>query len=176
MPWICLLLVRGRNWNAIFKLATMTLTTSNSTTTPTLFGLPLPSLNFGNNIVDVSSLTTLIGSTVGESLVLGNRGAAGIAWASTSSFGLLWIIRGCINGASPGWLREVTGVRSGVSDSSLGMELNRYSMRSQAIRKNLGPAIAIIADNVVEVSDQHPDKDRDINILPARRREKRRVK
>lgn len=119
--------------------------------TSTFFGLPLPSLNFGNNIIDVSSLTTLIGSTVGESLVLGTRGPAGLAWSSTSSFGLLWIIRGCINGASPGWLREVIGIRSGVSDSCLGMELNWYSIRSGAVRKSLSQAIGIVCDNHIEV-------------------------
>lgn len=131
---------------------------SSNNSTSTFFGLPLPSLNFGNNIIDVSSLTTLIGSTVGESLVLGTRGPAGLAWSSTSSFGLLWIIRGCINGASPGWLREVIGIRSSVSDSCLGMELNWYSIRSGAIRKSLSQAIGIVCDNYIEDENEKPGK------------------
>ncbi|GJJ14360.1 hypothetical protein Clacol_008624 [Clathrus columnatus] len=121
--------------------------TNSTSSNSTLFGLPLPSLNFGNNIIDVSSLTTLIGSTVGESLILGDRGAAGIAWASTSSFGTLWIIAACVNGASPGWLKEMIGIRTAVSDASLGMTLRCNSTHSQTVRKKMPQAIAIICDN-----------------------------
>ncbi|GJJ14367.1 hypothetical protein Clacol_008631 [Clathrus columnatus] len=123
------------------------LLTNSTSPSSTFFGLPIPSLNFGNNIIDVSSLTTLIGSTTGEILILGNRGPAGIAWASTSSFGILWMIRACVNGASPGWLREMIGIRSTISDSVLGMSLDWDSTHALKVRKKMPQAIAIVCEN-----------------------------
>jgi hypothetical protein len=89
----------------------------------------LISFSFGGTFVDITALTTLIGSSAAESLVLGNHGAAGIAWATMSAFGLVWVIRACIGAASPGWLRETMGIRTPDSDLAIGMELSSTSFR-----------------------------------------------
>ncbi|KAF8227144.1 hypothetical protein L208DRAFT_1405881 [Tricholoma matsutake] len=59
------------------------------------------SFSFGSSFIDFTALTTLIGSAAAESLVLGNHGAAGVAWATMSAFGLAWVIRACISTAIP---------------------------------------------------------------------------
>jgi hypothetical protein len=68
------------------------------------------SIAFGNVFVDIAVLTTVIGSSAAESLVLGDRGFGGLAWAAISAFGALFVIKACIAGACPSWLRETLGV------------------------------------------------------------------
>jgi hypothetical protein len=94
----------------------------------------------GSSLIDFTALTTLIGSSAAESLILGNHGAAGMAWATMSAFGLAWVIRACISAASPGWLRETMGIRTPVSDKAIGMELfsNSFSRGVAKIRRNHG--------------------------------------
>jgi hypothetical protein len=97
-----------------------------------------------------TALTTLIGSAAAESLILGNHGAAGVAWATMSAFGLLWVVRACIAAVCPGWLRETIGVRTSDSDLALGMELaSRSNSRGAAIiRKKyvLNGLLGIVVD------------------------------
>jgi hypothetical protein len=69
-------------------------------------------------------LTTLVGPAAAETLVLGNHGAAGLAWATMSAFGTGRVISACLSGACVPWLREIMGLRSQLSDSSFGMELS----------------------------------------------------
>ncbi|KIK06053.1 hypothetical protein K443DRAFT_3365 [Laccaria amethystina LaAM-08-1] len=85
--------------------------------------LPFPIPNFGNAFVEISALTTLIGSSVAESLILGNQGGAGVAWAAMSAFGLMDIVKTCVGAASPGWLRTVIGARSENTDAAVGLEV-----------------------------------------------------
>ena len=100
----------------------MTAEPTNSTTPPFSFNLQVP--DFGNGFVELAMLTTLIGPAAAETLVLWNHGAAGLAWATMSAFGTGRVIRACLSGACAPWLREITGLRSKLIDSSLGMELS----------------------------------------------------
>ncbi|KAJ7478683.1 hypothetical protein B0H11DRAFT_2234146 [Mycena galericulata] len=116
--------------------------TSDSDTSQSAGGL-FASFNFSNNLVEVGALTALVGSSVAESLVLGNRGAAGIAWAPTSSFGTISIIKACFCGASSGWLRETLGIRTASSDLAVGLELPHDSKRAAKVGRNIGDPLAI---------------------------------
>ena len=51
------------------------------------------SLNLGGGLIEIAAWTALIGSTREESLVLGNKGAAGLVWGTMSVFGALSVIR-----------------------------------------------------------------------------------
>ena len=96
---------------------------TNSTTPPFSLNLNLQVPNFGNGFVELAMLTTLIGPAAAETLVLGNHGAAGLAWATMSAFGTGRVISACLSGACAPWLREIMGLRSKLTDSSLGMAL-----------------------------------------------------
>ena len=98
---------------------------STNTAQPTsTFSVNLQVPNFGNGFVELAILTTLVGPAAAEALVLGNHGAAGLAWASMSAFGIGRVISACLSGACAPWLREIMGLRSKLIDSSLGMELS----------------------------------------------------
>lgn len=109
------------------------------------------SFNIGSGLLEISALTTLIGSATGEALILGNRGAAGLAWASLSAFGSLSIVKGCVSGASSGWIREILLVRSKWSDMAVGMELD-LSWNSRLTRRSDEEAVGIICHSVIAVS------------------------
>jgi hypothetical protein len=111
----------------------------------------MPSLNIGNGIVEIAALTAMIGSVTAASLILGNKGAAGLPWAAISLFGVISVIKNCIAGATPGWLRETLGVRTSHVDSAIGLSLNlesKYNDREDLARKDLGDAIAITCHQV----------------------------
>ncbi|KAJ7648096.1 hypothetical protein FB45DRAFT_895237 [Roridomyces roridus] len=114
----------------------------------------LGSFNFSNNLVEVGALTALIGSSAAESLILGNRGAAGVAWAATSSFGTISVVKACFCGANSGWLRETLGIRTAASDSAVGLELPYASNRAAKIRRsrNAGEPMAIFVHTSMESS------------------------
>ena len=95
-------------------------------------------LNLGGGLVEIAALTALIGSTTAESLVLGNRGAAGLLWGTTSSFGALSVIRACIAAATPGWLRDTFGVRAKSTDDALGIALTLTDKALQSRRRATG--------------------------------------
>ncbi|KAJ6558297.1 hypothetical protein B0H19DRAFT_1261823 [Mycena capillaripes] len=124
----------------------------------------LASFNFSNNLVEVGALTALVGSSVAESLVLGNRGGAGIAWAATSSFGTISVIKACFCGASSSWLRETLGIRTPSSDLAVGLELPYESTRAAKVRRNMGEPLAIfchaIQDDVGSVKGYKPTQDK----------------
>ncbi|CAA7263384.1 unnamed protein product [Cyclocybe aegerita] len=104
-----------------------------------------PSLSFDNGLVEISALTTLIGSSAAASLVLGSRGPAGLAWAATSAFCVIAVVKGCLSGAIPGWLQETIGVRSSASDLAVGLQLDlgSNSYGAKRVRKTLDRPIAI---------------------------------
>ncbi|KAJ7462519.1 hypothetical protein FB451DRAFT_1180811 [Mycena latifolia] len=104
----------------------------------------MSSFTFSNNLVEVSALTALLGSGLAESLILGNRGAAGVVWAATSSFGTISVVKACLSGACSGWLRESLGLRTRVSDEAVGLELLQDSYRDGKLRRNLGEPSAIV--------------------------------
>ena len=109
----------------------------NSTPPTSAFSFNLQVPNFGNGFVELAMLTTLVGPAAAENLVLGNHGAAGLAWATMSAFGTGQVISACFSAACIPWLREILGLRSKVADSSLGMELS----------SNAGSGIANIIRN-----------------------------
>ncbi|KAJ7583478.1 hypothetical protein C8J56DRAFT_954139 [Mycena floridula] len=118
-------------------------TSANKTNHTMAVGGFLASFNFSNNLVELSALTALVRSSIAESLVLGNRGAAGIAWAATSSFGTISVVKACFCGANSGWLRETLGIRSPSSDTALGLELSYDSNRAAKVRRDMGEPLAI---------------------------------
>ncbi|KAJ3501236.1 hypothetical protein NLJ89_g9431 [Agrocybe chaxingu] len=104
-----------------------------------------PSVSFDNGLVEISALTTLIGSSAAASLVLGSRGPTGLAWAATSAFCTIAVVKACISGAIPGWLQETIGVRSSASDLAVGLQLDlgSNSYGAKRVRKTLDRPIAI---------------------------------
>jgi hypothetical protein len=104
--------------------------------------MDLPS-DFSGGLVEITALTTLIGSSTAMSLVLGERGGVGLAVAAMSAFGILSIVKACIAGASPDWLRASLGVRDAISDAVLGVMLDlrsRYKSVQDLARRDLGRA------------------------------------
>lgn len=78
-------------------------------------------MDIGNNLVDIAAVTTLIGATTAESLTLGSRGAAGMPWAAMSSFGSFYLVKACVAGSLPGWIREAIGINSSLCNSIIGV-------------------------------------------------------
>ena len=85
--------------------------------------LSIQSITFGNSLIPVGALTTLIGSDIAEALAFGERGSAGLVWSVASAFGAPSVVKACISGASPGWLRSLLGLRSIASDRAIGLDL-----------------------------------------------------
>ncbi|KAJ7658176.1 hypothetical protein DFH06DRAFT_1407786 [Mycena polygramma] len=117
----------------------MSSSTVDSNSSPTLFS----SFSFSNNLVEVSAFTALVGSSVAESMVLGNRGSGGIAWAATSSFGTISVVKACCSAACSGWLRETLGIRSASCDLAVGLYLPHDSARAEKIRRHTGEPMAL---------------------------------
>lgn len=101
----------------------------------------------GGGLVEIAALTALIGSATAESLTLGNKGAPGLAWAASSTFGALSVIKACVAGATPGWLQDSLGVRNTATDLAIGLSFDldsRYKDREDMARKNLGDPIGVM--------------------------------
>ena len=117
---------------------------------PTSF---LSTINFGNGLIEIAALTTLIGSTTAGDLILGNRGAAGLVWGSISAFGASSVIRACASAASPGWLRQMLGLRTPLSDKATGMDLSlapgkKVAKRIRGTMEDTGPlGVSCLADD-----------------------------
>lgn len=112
----------------------------------------LASSNFGGGLIEVAALTALIGSTTAESLVLGNRGAAGLLWGTISIFGALSVIKACVAAALPGWLRDTFGVRSKEIDGALGIFLTLNDQSLQSRRHAAG--VCGVACRVTKIRDK----------------------
>ena len=104
--------------------------------------------NLGTGLIEVSALTTLIGSSTAMALALGQKGPAGLPWAAMSMFGLFSIIRACLAAATPAWLRETFGVRNAATDSAVGFSLDIRSSREQRARNGLGNAKGILCEHI----------------------------
>ena len=89
------------------------------------------SLNLSGGLIEIGALTALIGSTTAASLVLGNKGAAGLLWGTMSIFGALSVIKACVAAATPDWLRETLGVRNEETDAAIGLSLDLDSKSLQ---------------------------------------------
>jgi len=112
-----------------------------------------PNVSFGNGLIEIAALTTLIGSSTAGDLILGNRGAAGLVWGSISSFGSSSVIKACASAASPGWLRQMLGLRTASSDKAVGMDLSlspgkRAARRMRGTLDDLGPiGVSCLSDD-----------------------------
>ena len=104
--------------------------------------------NFGNNLIEIGALTTLVGSTIAETLVLGDRGSAGLVWGT---FRASSIIKACISGASSGWLRALLGLRNKASDVAMGLDLDlaRDSRGAIKMRSNCDVPLGVSCDSKV---------------------------
>ncbi|KIM42270.1 hypothetical protein M413DRAFT_444704 [Hebeloma cylindrosporum] len=113
----------------------------------------LPNLNLGNGLIEIAALTTLIGSSTAGDLIFGNRGAAGLVWGSISAFGASSVIKACASAASPGWLRQMLGLRTTSSDKALGMDLGlgvgkRVARRMRETLDDPGPiGVSCLSDS-----------------------------
>ena len=96
------------------------------------------SLNLGGGLIEIGALTALIGSTTAASLVLGNKGAAGLLWGTMSMFGVLSVIKACVAAATPDWLRETLGVRNKETDAAVGLSLDLDSRNLQKKSRGTG--------------------------------------
>ena len=96
------------------------------------------SLNLGGGLIEIGALTALIGSTTAASLVLGNKGAAGLLWGTMSIFGALSVIKACVAAATPDWLRETLGVRDKETDAAIGLSLDLDSRSLQKKSRGTG--------------------------------------
>jgi hypothetical protein len=126
------------------------------------FNLQVP--NIGNGFVEFAMLTTLLGPAAAETLVLGNRGTAGLAWATMSAFGTGRVIRACLSGACPPWLQEIMGrIRSNVTDSSLGMELS-----SNSKIMNIGIRSRYVAEGPLALSVDSRETSNEVRVLVSK--------
>jgi hypothetical protein len=68
-----------------------------------------------------------------------------LAWAATSAFGIIAVVKACLSAATPGWFRETIGVRSTASDLAVGLrlDLGSQSHNSKRVRKTLDTPIAV---------------------------------
>lgn len=108
---------------------------------PTNTSLPpapftFPSFSLSNGLVEIAALTTLIGSKNAESLSLGSRGAAGLVWATMSTFGALSVVKACLAGSTPEVLRETFGLRNEATDGAVG--LGRDLRRGKGLERGAG--------------------------------------
>lgn len=90
--------------------------------TDSVSGLGL--FNLGNGLIEIATLTSLIGSVAAQSLAMGDKGPAGIVWSTMTIFGAMSVITLFTATATPGWLRDSVGVRSAKSDAVTGLSLD----------------------------------------------------
>jgi hypothetical protein len=81
-------------------------------------------LNLGNGLVEIAALTSLVGSAAAQSLALGDKGPAGLVWATMTIFGMMSIVTLFTASSTPGWLRDSVGVRGPKSDAVVGLSLD----------------------------------------------------
>jgi hypothetical protein len=84
----------------------------------------IASFNIGNGLIEIAALTSLIGSATAQKLALGNKGPAGIVWATMTIFGGMSIVKSGIATVTPAWLRDSLGVRSSETDDAIGLSMN----------------------------------------------------
>ncbi|KIW56379.1 hypothetical protein PV05_05044 [Exophiala xenobiotica] len=76
---------------------------------------------FGAGIVEISAVATLIGGPVAEALTVGLKSAAGLPWASMSTFGLLHVAKSSLAAAVPDWIREALGLQNDHVEQAIGL-------------------------------------------------------
>lgn len=119
-------------------LSTQSVPTATSSDTST--STEVPGYHVGVGLVEISTLGTLIGATSAEALASGNKAAAGLPWASMSTFGSFYSIKGAVACMVPDWVRETLGLKSGFTDASLG--LNTIIDTSRTAKQRAGTDVA----------------------------------
>lgn len=114
---------------------------SASSSSQTSFGL-------SNGLIEITALTSLIGSTSTQSLSLGNKGPAGFVWATMTIFSAATLVKTGISTVTPGWLRDTLGVRSPEADAAVGLSLN---LESKGVRYRTRSGVAQAIECEVEV-------------------------
>lgn len=89
--------------------------------------------NEASGFVEIAALTALVGVSAVESLVLGDRGAAGLPWAAQCSFGVMFLVQACIAAATPDRLRDTMGVRGERADQAVGLHVDFHLKRKKKI-------------------------------------------
>jgi hypothetical protein len=112
--------------------------------------------NPGSGVVEIAALTALVGVSTVESLVLGDRGAAGLPWAAQSSFGVIFMIQACIAASTPDRLRDTMGVRGERADLAVGLHLGFHMKRKRKIHGKT-EGIAVHMNRIGKVCT-HPDE------------------
>ena len=109
----------------------------------------------GSGLIEITALTTLIGSSTTEQLTLGERGAGGLSWVGMSMFGSISILRSCVSASTPTWLRDTLGVRNPTTDAATGLTLDlssTYMDREDMARKNMKEALGVMCESRKQVS------------------------
>jgi hypothetical protein len=90
--------------------------------------------NLGNGLVEIAALTSLIGSETAERLVLGNKGPAGLVWATITTFGGASVVKACFSAVIPSWIRDSIAVWTPATDAAIGLslDLNKNGSRYRA--------------------------------------------
>jgi hypothetical protein len=101
---------------------------------------------FGNGMVEISAVATLIGAPIAESFTVGLKSAACLPWASISSFGLLHVAKAALAAAVPDWLREALGLKNENVEAAIGLCLPLYEEKQARSRVDLGDIKAIGID------------------------------
>ncbi|KAF8986757.1 hypothetical protein BDQ17DRAFT_1375831 [Cyathus striatus] len=104
------------------------------------FTFTVPSITLNNGLLELTALTTLIGSGIAVSLCFGTRGSAGLAWAPMSAFGTV---------GSYVLVLLTLSFRSSTSDGAIGMELDlgvTWSARANSVRKHMDRALGVVCD------------------------------
>jgi hypothetical protein len=101
---------------------------------------------FGNGIVEISAVATLVGAPIAESLTVGLKSAACLPWASVSTFGLLHVAKAALAAAVPDWLREALGLQNANVEAAIGLCLSLYGEKQARSRVDLGDVKAIGMD------------------------------
>jgi hypothetical protein len=79
-------------------------------------------------------------------LILGNKGASGLAWATMSLFGIMSVIQACIAASTPNFVKDSLGVRNAAVEAVVGLSLTVTSIRmdrERKARRTLGEPIGI---------------------------------
>jgi hypothetical protein len=109
-----------------------------------------------SGLIEITALTTLIGSSTTEQLTLGDRGAGGLSWVGMSMFGSISILKSCVSASTPTWLRDTLGVQNSTTDGAIGLGLDlssTYMDREDMARKNMKEVLGVTCESRKHVSD-----------------------
>ena len=107
-----------------------------------------------SGLIEITVLTTLIGSTTTKQLTLGNRGAGGLSWVGMSMFGSISILKSCVSASTPTWLCNTLGVQNSTTDAATGLTLDlssTYMDWEDMARKNMKEALGVMCESRKQV-------------------------